>query len=187
MVRMGSPAQGPPHVREMMMKKLILALCFVLIAPQATWAITANEARAEAEAWIIARKDVILDRVTTCIQESTANPKGSECHTAWAASVTPNTASIDSALATVTLDDPGRITVDACANECATGIGTFAGAGIAIPATAPVNAKINVAKGPGGWGAQVVIRVRYDTVLYERAYGVGIFDGFDWREVEEIP
>jgi len=144
-------------------------------------AITANQARAEAEAWVAARQDVILDRVITCITEG--DP--SLCHTAWAASVTPNTAPAASALATVTLDDPGRQLVTGCGTCFDPTQGTFAAAGISIPATAPVNAKLNVARGPGGWGAQLVIRVRYDGVLYERGYGKGIFSGFDWQAVEE--
>ena len=163
------------------MRRILLALCFVLIAPHASWAISAAQARAEAEAWVAARQDVILDRVITCITEG--DP--SLCHTAWAASVTPNTAPADSALATVTLDDPGRQVVTSCGTCFVPSDGTFAAAGIAIPATAPVNAKLNVARGPGGWGAQLVIRVRYDGVLYERGYGKGIFNGFDWRAVEE--
>lgn len=158
------------------MRRLILTLCFVLVASH-SWAITAAQARAEAEAWVAARQDVILDRVIACISEGTP----SLCHTAFAASVTPNTAPADPALATVTLDDPGRL--DVCGVP--TGEGSFAAAGIAIPATAPVNAKLNVARGPGGWGAQLVIRVRYNGILYERGYGKGIFEGFDWVQVEE--
>lgn len=162
------------------MRNFILSM-FVLALAAPAHAITAAQAAAEAEAWVASRQDVILDRVITCITEG--DP--SLCHTAWAASITPNTAPTDSALATVTLDDPGRLLVTGCGTCYDPTQGTFAEAGIAIPATAPINAKLNVARGPGGWGAQLVIRIRFNLVLYERAYGKGIFDGFDWREVEE--
>lgn len=166
------------------MRTLALSLLALLLAGPAS-AISLAQAQAEADAWILARKDVILDRVTTCVQESTSQPKGSECHTGWAASVTANTAPADVALATQTLDDPGYISVDACSNECATGLGTFALAGIAIPGTAPVNAKVDVAKGPEGWGAQVQVRIQYDGAVYERSYVAGVgFTAFDWRELE---
>ena len=148
----------------------------LMLVPTLSHAITPAQAKAEAEAWVLSRQEAILDRVMTCITE---NPY--LCHTAWAASTTPNTAPSDSALATVTLDDPGRL--DVCGAP--TGEGTFSAAGIAIPATAPINAKLNIAKGPGGWGAQLVIEVKYDGVLYQRAYGRGIFEGFDWTEVTE--
>lgn len=160
--------------------KTFYALLLALLVAGPASAITANQAKAEAEAWVAARQDVILDRVITCITDG--DPR--LCHTAWAASVTPNTAPADSALATVTLDDPGRLVSTSC-GQCYIDEGNFSQAGINIPATAPVNAKINIARGPGGWGAQLVIRVRYDGVLYERGYGKGIFDGFGWQAVEE--
>jgi len=157
-------------------------LCFAIVACGAISAnaITLEEAQAEAHAWTIARAEIIQDRVIECISEG--NPR--LCHTAWAASATPNTAPADSSLATVTLDDPGRLVTGPC-DTCYIDQGKFSQAGINIPATAPINAKINIAKSPGGWGAQLVIRIRYDGVLYERGYGKGIFDGFSWREVEE--
>ena len=161
-----------------MVRKCAIALILALV-PTLSHAITPAQARAEAEEWVLSRQEVILDRVMECITE---NPR--LCHTAWAASVTPNTAPTDLALATVTLDDPGRLADTAC-GICFTGEGTFAQAGVNIPATAPINAKLNIAKAPTGWGAQLVIRVRYNGILYERAYGRGVFDGYDWVEVEE--
>ena len=153
------------------------AFAFLLMA-QSAWAITLQEAQTEAHNWIVARQDAILDRVETCIGE---NPR--KCHTAWAATTTPNTAPTDSQLATVTLDDPGRLYSTSCGN-CYVDEGTFAQAGINIPATAPINAKLNIARNKQGWGVQLVIRIRYDGVLYERGYGRGIFEGFAWRQVE---
>ena len=163
-----------------MVRKCAIALILALV-PTLSHAITPAQATAEAEAWVLSRQEVILDRVMECITE---NPR--LCHTAWAASVTPNTAPTDLALATVTLDDPGRLADTVC-GTCFTGEGTFAQAGINIPATAPVNAKLNIARAPAGWGAQLVIRIRYNLILYERAWGRGEFDGFDWREVDETP
>lgn len=162
------------------MRHLVIAVLFSLLAGP-LFAITLEEAQTEAHQWIVARQDVILNRVETCITE---NPY--KCHTAWAASVTPNTDPADANLATVTLDDPGFLVTTSC-GSCYINLGTFAQASINIPATAPINARVNIA-GPikgGIWGQQIVIRIRYDGVLYERGYGRGIFSGFAWREVEE--
>lgn len=156
------------------------AFALLLLPTVAQAQITLQQATQQAHDWVIARQDAILNRVEECITE---NPR--LCHTAWAASVIPNTLPSASELATVTLDDPGRLASTSC-GDCYIDEGKFAQAGINIPATAPVNAKLNIA-GPTdqGWGVQLVIRIRYDGVLYERGYGRGIFDGFAWRVVEE--
>lgn len=160
----------------------ILVLCFALIACGAISGecLTLEEAQADAHAWVVARRDAISTRVFGCIDEG--NPR--LCHTAWAASTTPNTAPTDSNLATVMLDDPGRLVTGPC-DSCYLPEGRFSDAGISIPASAPVNAKINIAKNKSGWGVQLVIRIQYDGTIYERGYGRGIFDGFAWREVNE--
>ena len=173
------------------MKKILIVLA-VLFAAHTVEAITLQEAAAEAHNWVMSRANVIQNRVEACIAEG--DPR--LCHTAWAASETPNTAPSDSALATVTLDDPGRRHVDGCGNVCFSGTGRFADAGINIPATAPVNAKLNIAgAGPGirdeesgtfNWGVQLVIRIKYNGKLYERGYGRGFLESFGWREVETL-
>jgi len=171
-----------------MLRSLLAA--FVLLIATSANAITLEEAQQAAHQWVVARQDVIMNRVEDCITEGNPRP----CHTGWAASVVPNTAPADSSLATVTLDDPGHIQVTCC-GTCPLGTGSFAQAGIAIPATAPLNAKLDIAgSGPGvrdpetgtfNWGVQLRIRIRYDGILYERGYGKGFFSGFPWREVEE--
>jgi hypothetical protein len=158
-----------------------IALLLALLASPAAAQITLQEAQAEAHQWIIARQDTILDRIQTCIVEG--NPR--VCHTAFAASVTANTDPSDSALATITLDDPGQPVSTLCGDCFDPTKGTFAIAGIAIPATAPVNARVDIARSKQGWGVQVVIRIRYDGVLYERGYARGILEGFPWTEVTE--
>ena len=148
----------------------VLLLAFLAISPL--------QARDEADTWVLSRKDVILDRIETCIAEG--NPR--ICHTAWASSNTLNTDPADNALRTQILDDPGRL--DQCGLP--NGQGTFSEAGIAIPASAPINAKINVAKSKRGWSVQLVIRIRYDGILYERTFSKGPdFEGYSWREVVE--
>jgi len=161
------------------MKVVTILGALVLFAGTAQ-AITLEEAQDQASAWVEARKEVINDRVMACISEG--NPR--LCHTAWAASVLPNTDPLDAQLATVTLDDPGRYVSGPCAS-CFTGEGTFAAAGIAIPGTAPMNAKINIQRAPNGWGVQLVVRVQYDGTIYEKGYGRGTFSGFAWHAVEE--
>jgi hypothetical protein len=60
---------------------------------------------------------------------------------------------------------------------------TFDEAGIVIPATAPINARIRIMRSTAGWGVVVVIKIKYDGVEYESGYGRGIASGFGWREV----
>lgn len=158
------------------------SLLLLLLAVPAG-AITLGEATTEAHQWVVARQDAILSRIETCITEGSPRL----CHTAWAASTTANTVAADSALATTTLDDPGRQLVTGCGTCFDPSQGTFAAAGIAIPATAPLNAKINIARGPGGWGVQLVVRIKYEGTEYERGYGRGIFESFAWREVVVAP
>ncbi len=161
------------------MRELLAALALVAVtAAPASAAITLAQAKSEAVAWVTARQTVILDRIIACIAEGTPRL----CHTAYAASTLPNTAPTDNVLATVTLDDPGRQVTGAC-STCFLDVGKFSQAGISIPATAPLNAKINIARSKAGWGAQLVVRIQYDGTLYERGFGRGIFAGFAWREV----
>jgi hypothetical protein len=164
------------------MKLWVIVLTLALL-PALSHAITLEEAQAEADAWVGPRLSVIRDRVIACVQEG--DP--SICHTAWAASVTPNTDPVDASLATVTLDDPGR-NADTVCGSCFTGEGTYAGAGIAIPATAPVNAKVNIFFPPDRvWSGQLVIEIQYNGTLYQRGYGGGGAPSFGWQEVVTIP
>ena len=158
------------------MKRTLAVLALLAASTLASADVTLNQSLTQAEGWVVARQAAILNEVEACISRGTPRL----CHTAWAASVLPNTAPTDNSLATVTLDDPGRL--DPCGLP--TEEGTYATAKITIPATAPLNAKLNIAKGPGGWGAQLVVRIQYDGVVYERAWGRGIFAGFAWRSVE---
>jgi len=157
----------------------LLILGLLLIAGPASAQITLEEAQAEAEAWVVARWDAIKDRVKECLNE----PGGPEkCHTAWAATTTENTDPADSALATCTLDDPGTFANTDC-GSCYTGLQTFALAGITVPATAPLNATINIAKSTTGRGEQLIVEIQYDGVLWQRGWGDAILPGFDWVEV----
>ena len=157
--------------------RIAALLAFLLVASSAQ-AITLPQAKSEATAWVTARGDVILDRIIACIAEG--NPR--VCHTAWVSSNTPNTTAAAGSLATVTFDDPGRL--DQCGLP--TGRGSYVNAGIAIPASGPVNVKINIAKSKVGWGAQVVIEIRHAGTLYRRGFGRGIFAGFAWQKVVEL-
>lgn len=161
------------------MKSLLVVIGMLLATSSASAQITLQEAQAEADTWVSTRWTTIKDRVKTCVTEG--DP--SLCHTAWAATTTPNTAPTDSALATVTLDDPGRLVTGPC-DTCYTGEGTFAAAGISIPATAPLNAKINIGKSTSGRGEQLVIEIQYDGEKYWKAWGDAILPGFDWRVLE---
>jgi len=160
---------------------LTLTLLTLLTAPAG--AITLGEATTEAHNWIVTRQAAIQNRVLACVTEG--NPR--LCHTAWAASVTANTVVADSQLATQTFDDLGRVSIDACANECPTGQGTYAAAGINIPASAPLNVKIDVHKAPGGWGALVVVKIMYEGTEYIRGYALGQAASFGWQEVVTLP
>lgn len=163
------------------MRTFALAVIIAAFAAPAS-AITPQQAKDEAHNWVVTRADIIQDRILECVTEG--NPH--VCHTGWAASVTANTDPADPALATQTLDDLGFYTEHVCGG-CYTGNGTFAEAGIGIPATAPINFRINIHYN-GQWGVELVIRVKYDGVEYERGYGKGIAEPFTWREVvDAIP
>lgn len=168
----------------MALKTVLLAALLAVLPVGARAQVTLQEARDEAHAWIVARKDAITTRVQACVDEG--NPR--LCHTAWAASTMCNTLPTDSGLCTVTLDDPGRHVTGLC-DSCFTGEGQFADAGISIPATAPVNAKLSIYKRTSTWkdGVQLVVRFQYDGTLQERAYGTGIAPSFGWREVTAGP
>lgn len=175
----GSPT-AEKDLREM--RQIILAAVLLGLAANAN-AISLEECFAQADAWIQPRLGTIRARVVACVQEG--NPR--VCHTAWAASVTPNTVAADPALATVTLDDPGTYASTVC-GDCFTGEQTFAAAGIAIPATAPVNAKVNIFFPPDRvWNGQLVAEFQYEGVKYQRGYGGGGAPSFAWREVTEGP
>ena len=160
----------------------LLVLC--LAGPAG--AITLEEAQAEAEAWVLARWDTIKDRVRTCIAE----PGGPEkCHTAWSASASnycENNLTTGATLCSVTQDDPGQFETTNC-GDCYNGLQTFALAGVSIPATAPLNATINIAKGPSGNGEQLIVRFQYDGELWERGWGNAVLPGFDWKLVTAVP
>jgi hypothetical protein len=162
------------------MRKLFLIALLVAFPAAAEAQITLQQARDEAHAWIVARKDAIIARVQACVDEG--DPR--LCHTAWAASAMCNTLPTDSQLCTITLDDPGRYVTGPC-DSCFTGEGQFADAGISIPATAPVNAKLNIFKRAVSWkdGVQLVVRFMYDGTIQERAYGTGIAPSYGWREM----
>lgn len=160
------------------MRTFALALLALLIAGPAS-AITLAQAQAEAEAWVQPRLNTIRQRVVACVQEG--NPR--VCHTAFAASVTPNTVAADPALKTVTLDDPGTFANTVC-GDCFTGEQTYAAAGIAIPATAPVNAKVNIFFPPDRvWSGQLVVEIQYEGVKYQKGYGGGAAPSFNWTAV----
>ena len=163
------------------MKRWFIAAILLAMSVPAGAQISFEDATGQAESWVLAHSDVILDRIAACLSEG--DPR--LCHTGWAASVTPNTDPLDSALATVTLDDPGRFLTTPCGSCFDSSRGTFAEAGIAIPATAPLNAKINIANLNGVWGIQLAIRIRYDGVLLERAWGRGLLTNEPWHVVDE--
>lgn len=167
---------------------ILSVLALVLFAGSAEAQLTLQDAQNEADAWVAAREGVIRDRVRACLQ--TANQEGrepTECHTAWAAGAFCNNTSALSSLCDLTLDDPGQPRSTVCGN-CFDGQQTFAQAGINIPATAPVNAKINISKAPGGArGEQFVYRIQYDGQIWEKGMGDQTYGSFDWRQVESTP
>ena len=158
----------------------ILALIVALMIPAAADALTLAEFQAEAEAWVVTRWDTIKTRVQTCLGEPGGPQK---CHTAWAASTYCNNTAEDPGLCTLTLDDPGVLANTVC-GICYTGDQTFALAGITIPGTAPLNAKINVMQNGSNWGEQLLIRIVFEGDLYERGWGAGIAPDVDWHVVE---
>lgn len=161
----------------------ILTLLAALAMAAPVGAITLAQAQAEADAWVQPRLDTIRNRVVACVQEG--NPR--VCHTAWASSSTPNTVAADPALKTVTFDDPGTYATTTC-GDCFTGQQTYAQAGIAIPTSGPVNAKVNIFFPPDKlWSGQLVVEIQYEGVKYQRGYGGGGAPSFGWREVTAGP
>lgn len=110
-----------------------------------------------------------------------------DCYTTWSIGGTGlatdlcNTVTADSAVCEMAQTDPG--TPDGCG--IATGSHTFANWGWSLPATDIMAYKLNSYSGPGGRGAQICARLRYNGVGYEKCFGMGpqagAFTDSAWR------
>lgn len=164
------------------MRQALMVFVLLLALSTPAHAITLQEFQDGITAWVMARVTAISNRVNACIAE----PGGPEkCHTAWAASAYCNNTSAAGALCDLTLDDPGTFADTVC-GTCYTDEQTFALAGISIPGTAPLNAKINIMTDGSSWGVQLVVRGVYEGDLWERGWATGIAPAIPWRIVEGV-
>lgn len=159
---------------------LMVVLLLVPVAAQAQ--ITLVQAQAEADAWM----DTQEAGLTTDFQNCVAVNPLSLCHPTWSATVLPDTAPTDSALATVTNDDPGVFSPNVCDPACYDDTkDTWVLSGVDVPATSPVQLRTNTFKGSGGIGIQVAYRIQYDGAIYEKGRGLfGPASDTDWMLVE---
>jgi hypothetical protein len=161
------------------MRSIKLALLLLLLPVVASAQITLQEAQDEADAWINPR----IPDLTTDFEGCVATNPLSDCHPTWSSTVLPNTAPTDSALATVTNDDPGPF-VTGCGGCYDDTQQTWVISGVDIPATSPVQMRTNTYQAISGTGVQAAFRFSYDGTIWER--GVGMFGPApdeDWREV----
>lgn len=167
----------------MRMRKLILAAFFVaLVAPGAQAAITLQEAQDEFDAWVAPR----LPGLTTDFETCVATKPLSDCHPTWSSTVLPNTDPSDSALATVTNDDPGPFVGSVCGDCYDDTRETWVIAGVDIPGTSPGQLRTNSygPDGAGEVGIQFAGRISYDGEIWEKGYSMfGIAPDADWRLV----
>jgi|GEM_PF-2510302 len=146
--------------------KLLVVL--VLMAAPASAQITLVQAQAEADAWM----DTQEASLTTDFQACVASNPLRLCHPTWSSTVLPNTDPSDSALATVTHDDPGPFVGSVCGDCYDDTRDTWVLSGVDLPATGPVQLRTNTFKNSGGEGVQVAYRIQYDGVVYEKARGL---------------
>ncbi len=163
------------------MRQLLAALALVAVtAAPASAAITLQEAQDEFDAWVAPR----LPGLTADFEACVATKALRDCHPTWSSTVLPNTKPADSALATVTNNDPGPFVSSICGDCFDDTKDTWVIAGVDIPATSPGQLRTNSFKSGVGVGIQLTGRVQYDGTIWEKGYGLfGIAEGFGWREV----
>jgi len=150
------------------MKKLLFALALALV-PLPGSAITILQVRTQVQDRIAVIWPTIQTLLTTCLAQQ------EDCYTTWsiggAGSVADlcNTVTADSVVCTMAQTDPG------VSDQCgiATGSHTFASYGITLPANDIMAYKLNSYSGPGGRGAQICGRLKYNGTAYERCYAMG--------------
>lgn len=165
----------------MELKRILLILALVAVtAVSASAAITLEEAQDEFDAWVSPRLPSLIADFENCV----ATKPLSDCHPTWSSTVVPNTAPSDSALATVTNNDPGPFVESVCGDCYDDTKGTWVIAGVDIPATSPGQLRTNSYKSSVGVGIQLAGRIQYDGVIWEKGYGLfGIAPDSAWREV----
>ena len=165
--------------------RTLLAILVVLALPVVAQAqITLQEAQDEADAYMAPR----LGDWTTEFQACVAGGELSDCHPVGSSTVLPNTDPLDSALATVTNDDPGPFVASVCGDCFDDTRNTWVIAGVDIQVSTPVQLQANSYKNVSGEGIQIVSRIQYDGAIFERGYGLfGPAPDADWAEVETIP
>lgn len=161
-----------------MRKSLLAAFAFLIAVPAS--AMTLEEAKTEANAWVASRIGDLATEFQAC-----ADVDLSKCHPLWSASVLPNTSSANSALATVTNDDPGIFRQTGCGDCWDDTVGTWEIAGVDIPRDTPIRLRANsYGNGPSA-GIQLVGQFSFNGVVYEKAWTVtNGAPSYDWREVE---
>jgi hypothetical protein len=173
-------------MREVKMRKALMALALALVATGAEAQITLGETQAEVDAWAAPR----LGDWGTAFADCVAAQQLNQCHPAPSSTVLPNTAPTDSSAAVVTNNDPGVFAPNICDPNCYDDTrGTWAAAFVDIPATGPAQLQANSFEAPGGAiSIQLITRIQYDGTIYERAYSVvGSAPTFGWQEVPSTP
>jgi len=163
------------------MKKLLMILTMLLFhGGVASAQITLTEAQAEADAWM----DTMEASLTSDFEACVAGNPLRLCHPTWSSTTLPNTDPSDSALATVTNDDPGPFVQSVCGNCYDDTRDTWVLSGVDVPGTSPVQLRTNTFKNAYGEGVQVAYRIQYDGVIYEKARGLfGPAPDTDWAVV----
>jgi hypothetical protein len=165
------------------MRLFILAALALCLASTASAQITLQQAQDEADAWMTPRLGDWSTKFQSCFA---TDPTLKTCHPNPSSTVLPNTAPTDSALATVTNDDPGTF-VTGCGG-CYEDRNRWVDAAVDIPAMSPCQLRANTLKSTVGTGPEIVCRFSYDGALWEKGYALfGIATGFDWRLIEVIP
>jgi hypothetical protein len=166
------------------MRKATLALiALVLVLPTAGSAITVLQVRAQVDARLDAIWPGIHDLMTTCLvgQE--------DCYTTWSIGGTGvvgdlcNTVTADSEVCTMAQTDPG------VPDDCGVPIGshTFASYGYTLTTPDIMAYKLNSYSGPGGRGAQICARLKFNGTAYERCHANGPQAAaftFAWRAIQ---
>jgi hypothetical protein len=133
-------------------------------------AITIGQVQTAIDARLTTVWPQIQSAMATCLASSDG------CYTTWSASNLCNTVTADSVTCSMVQDDPGiRTAFMATATTCGVtaGVQTFASYNLTLPGTDLVAYRISTYNGPGGKGAQVCARAKFNGNTYERCIGNG--------------
>jgi hypothetical protein len=167
-----------------MRKTLLFLISLAVLFPVSAKAITALQVQNAVQARFAVLWPILEPFMNACLENQ------EDCYTTWSIGGTGavadlcNTVTADSAVCTMAQVDEG--VPDSCG--IAAGSHSFASYGITLTTPDIMAYKINSYAGPGGRGAQVCARLKYNGAGYEKCYANGpqaaAFTDAAWRAIQ---